>query len=193
MSRYAELLTLIDQYKPESLLEIGVWNGQNAIRMINQACKHHSFAEYLGFDLFEDATAETDATEFNVKGHNQERAVMAEIRAAVGKNPSVMLIKGNTRDTLSDGMTRDFVFLDGGHSVETIASDYERVKNSKVIVLDDYYTRDNDGLGPDTTKFGCNTLVERLKEDPSLKITLLPKCDYVKGGGFTQLVVVCRQ
>lgn len=190
MSRYSQLLTLIDQHKPKRLLEIGVWNGQNAIRMINQAKKYHADVEYQGYDLFEDATDKTDADEFNVKGHNQLRAVQAEIKAATDVSP--FLIKGNTRETLSEGMTRDFVFIDGGHSIKTIASDYERVKKSRVIVLDDFYSPDNTGASPDITKFGCNSLVERLKEDPGLSIHLLPVPDLVKGGGFTQLVVICQ-
>jgi predicted O-methyltransferase YrrM len=186
MSRYQELLTLIDQHKPQTILEIGVWNGQNAIRMINQAAKHNQNIEYIGYDLFEEATSETDAVEFNVKGHNQVRAVEAEIRAATPKGTSIMLIKGNTRETLSHGMTRDLVFLDGGHSIETIASDYDRVNNSKIIVLDDYYSPDENGDCPDITKFGCNLLVTNLPHK------IMPTKDRVKGGGFTSLVVVCQ-
>lgn len=184
MSRYNELLDLIDQYKPQTICEIGVWNGQNAIRMIHQAQKHNQNIEYIGFDLFEDANSDTDACEFNVKGHNQLRAVEAEIRAAC-PGVSVMLIKGNTRDTLSDGMTRDFVFLDGGHSVDTIASDYGRVKNSNVVVLDDFYTPDDSGNFPDIEKYGCNSLVAKLP-----KFTLGKSRDPVKGGGYTSLVVI---
>lgn len=183
MSRYNQLLTLIDQHKPKRLLEIGVWNGQNAIRMINQAKKYHSNVDYQGYDLFEDATADDDAREFNVKGHNQLRAVQAEIRAATGAE--VLLVKGNTRETLSEGMTRDFAFIDGGHSVETIASDYDRLKDCKVIVLDDYYTSDGQGC-PDTSKYGCNTLVASL----SIPFDILPAKDSVKGGGYTQLVLI---
>lgn len=196
MSRYSQLLELIDQHKPKRLLEIGVWNGQNAIRMIKQAEKHHPEIEFMGYDLFEDATSETDSIEFNVKGHNHLRAVTAEIRAAVRSNTSVMLIKGNTRETLSQGMTRDFVFLDGGHSVETIASDYDRVKSSRVIVLDDFYTVDENGLCPDTRKYGCNNLyhniLDHCPDGTRLHVQILPAKDPVKGGGFTQLVVLCQ-
>lgn len=185
MSRYAQLLELIDQHKPQRLLEIGVWNGQNAIRMIKQALRHSQEVDYQGYDLFEDMTSELDAQEFNVKGHNHLRAVQAEIRAATGIAP--FLIKGNTRETLSMGVTRDFVFLDGGHSVETIKSDYERVQNSKVVVLDDYYTPDEEEKVPDITKYGCNELVKTLE-----KYEILPIKDRVRGGGCTQLVVICR-
>lgn len=179
---------MIDECKPKRLLEVGVWNGANAIRMIRQAQKHHqpNEIEYIGYDLFEDATAEIDAKEFNVKRHNQVRAVQAEICAGAPWS-SVLLVKGDTKDTLSDGMTRDFAFIDGGHSIETIASDYARLKNCPVIVLDDYYT--SDGVGcPDTSKFGCNTLLKELGRP----FNILPIKDPVKGGGFTQLALICQ-
>lgn len=178
MTRYNHLLELIDEHKPRSIVEIGVWNGANAIRMIKQAQKHHKDIAYIGFDLFEDATSETDAREFNVKNHNNVKAVAAYIKLETGITPYI--VKGDTRETLPETVA-DFVFLDGGHSVETINSDYQRVKDSKVVVLDDYYTN-----GPDIKKFGCNLLVDGL----SKKVTILDTKDEVRGGGYTQLVVV---
>lgn len=182
MSRYNHLLELIDEHKPCSLVEIGVWNGANAIRMINRAKRHNIHITYTGYDLFEDMTEELDAKEFNVKGHNSMRAVAAYIKAETGIMP--VLVKGNTRVTLQDTIA-DFVFLDGGHSIGTIASDYERVKNSKVVVLDDYYTTDGERC-PDTGKYGCNQLLSGLQKS----FDILPTKDPVKGGGYTQLVVV---
>ena len=177
MSRYDHLLELIDEHKPSSLVEIGVWNGANAIRMIKRALRHNTKITYTGYDLFEDMTEELDAKEFNVKGHNSVRAVAAYIKAETGVIPN--LVKGNTRNMLPPTVA-DFVFLDGGHSIGTIESDYNRVANSKVVVLDDYYTD-----GPDTSKFGCNFLVKDTWQ-------ILPTKDPVRGGGYTQLVVVCR-
>lgn len=179
MTRYNQLLELIDQHKPQSLVEIGVWNGANAIRMIKQALRYNTKVTYTGYDLFEEATLETDEKEFNVKGHNGIKAVAAYIKAETGIAPN--LVKGNTRTSLHETIC-DFVFLDGGHSVETIASDYANVKGSKIIVLDDYYTD-----GPDTSRFGCNSLLSSI---PNYEI--LPHKDPVKGGGFTQLVLVCQ-
>ena len=181
MSRYLELLTLIDEHKPQSIVEIGVWNGANAIRMIKQALRHNTKITYTGYDLFEEATLETDKKEFNVKGHNSIRAVAAYIKAETGIMPD--LIKGNTRNTLPETVA-DFVFLDGGHSIETIRSDYERVKNSKVVVLDDYYVPENGS--PNIGKYGCNSLVSDLTKT----FRVMPQMDRVSGGGTTQLVVV---
>jgi predicted O-methyltransferase YrrM len=181
-TRYDQLLELIDEHKPKSIVEIGVWNGANAIRMIKRALRYNTKITYTGYDLFEEATPRTDTEEFNVKGHNRERAVAAYIKAETGIVP--VLVKGNTRNTLVPTFA-DFVFLDGGHSIATIASDYERVRNSKVVVLDDYYT--SDGVGcPDTAKYGCNKLVSSL----AIPFDILTVKDPIKGGGFTQLVVV---
>jgi len=181
-SRYDHLLELIDEHKPSSLVEIGVWNGANAIRMINRAKQYHSKEQitYTGYDLFEDMTEELDAKEFNVKGHNSARAVAAYIRAETGIVP--VLIKGDTNDTLKEGVAANFVFLDGGHSVETIGSDYDKVQNARIVVLDDYYSD-----GPDTARFGCNRLVDSLV---GKSIEILPTRDPVRGGGYCQLVVV---
>src|SRR5690348_441704 len=110
-SRYQHLLELIDEHKPSSLVEIGVWNGENAIRMIKQALRYNTKVTYTGYDLFEDMTEELDEKEFNVKGHNNIRAVAAYIKAETGIAP--VLIKGDTNSTLETGTVADFVFLDG--------------------------------------------------------------------------------
>ncbi len=184
MKRYGQLLELIDQFKPQSIIEIGVWNGANAIRMIKQAAKHHPKIHYIGYDLFTEATPETDEREFNVKSHNHRLNVLMQMREAVGADHRIELIQGDTRQTLKPSVA-DFVFIDGGHSVETIKSDYEALKDSRIVVLDDFY-RD----GPDINRYGCNSLTTEIL-DRQLK--LLPIADPVKGGGTTQLVLVEKQ
>jgi hypothetical protein len=97
-----------------------------------------------------------------------------------GKHPqfSYTLIKGNTRDTLhGEKIAADFVFIDGGHSVETIRGDYNAVKGSKVVVFDDYYT------GINTEKFGCNSIVADIPH------RVLPDKDGIPGGATVQMVV----
>ena len=96
----------------------------------------------------------------------------------------VTLIKGNTRETLAQfNEPVDFVWLDGGHSVETIRSDRNNVKRvlapGAEVWFDDYFT-----FGPDTTRWGCNEIVKDLKHEIHFQ------CDLVKGGGHTQMVRV---
>jgi len=181
--RYDQILKVIDLVKPKSIVEIGTWSGDNAIRMIFQASRHHPQITYTGYDLFEEATAETDAVEFNVKPHNSVDNIRNKILHYC-PNAQVNLIKGNTRETLlSHPPTGDFAYIDGGHSIDTIAMDYRACKHIPVILFDDYYVQDVNGL-PDTNIVGCNQLIESLRG-----CIVLPDADPVKGGGFTKLVL----
>ena len=88
----------------------------------------------------------------------------------------------------------DLVFIDGGHSVETVENDFDRLRGCKNILMDDYYTPCNRGLCPDVTKFGCNQLVEKVRHwvlpvrillleavlSKSLRLAHLPLCSYPK-------------
>lgn len=173
--RYSQLIAACFKAQPAAILEIGTWNGARALELLQAA----PGAKYYGFDLFEEATAETDAEEMNVKRHNS----LAEVQKRL-LGYRAHLTKGNTRHTLADFHSPvDFVWMDGGHSLETIASDFANVRRVAVpeaeIYLDDYYT------GPiDTDKFGCNRLVADLKHE------VLPATDPVAGGGFVQMVRV---
>jgi len=173
--RYAYLIQQAIAAQPKAILEVGTWNGERAYQLLQASPK----SKYYGFDLFEDATAETDAEEKNVKPH----FTMGQVyQTLLGYD--VQLFKGNTRETLKTfNEPVDFVWLDGGHSVETIESDWENVKRcltpDALVFFDDYYT------GPiDTSKYGCNRIVEKLKHH------VVPIVDYVNGGGFVQMVRV---
>jgi predicted O-methyltransferase YrrM len=188
LNRYQQLLPLITQHKPHRLIEVGTWNGARAIELIREALMYRDRITYTGFDLFEEATPETDAAESNVKRHFSVEEVGDKLRQFCdGKPVSYALVKGNTRETLPK-QTRyaDFVWLDGGHSIETIASDYQALKHCQVIAFDDYYTPDEEGRGIDTERFGCNQLMAGLKHE------LLPVKDPVRGGGYVQIAVVTR-
>ena len=152
MNRYFKLVELVREAQPKHIVEIGTWNGKRATEMLAV-----SDAYYTGFDLFEEANDTTDKEELNVKNHEDMVDVAKKIEM-VGFN-KFSLIRGNTRETLpkwiesDDFQPFDFAFIDGGHSVETIKSDYENIKKAitpgGIIVLDDYYIPEYEG-------FGCN-------------------------------------
>lgn len=173
--RYAQLLEAVRKKDPKAILEVGTWNGTRAIEMLNLA----PHAKYYGFDLFEDATPETDRDEMNVKAHHYMQRILDRLTGF-----EAYLYKGNTRETLANfNEPVDFVWLDGGHSVETIRSDWGNIKRclmpGAVVFFDDYYT------GPiDTMRFGCNEIVKELKHE------VLPDKDPVAGGGWVQMVQV---
>jgi predicted O-methyltransferase YrrM len=174
--RYDQLIDAVRRKAPKSILEIGTWDGRRALQMLTVAPEG---CTYYGFDLFEDATSETDAVEKNVKPHHYMDLVLDRL-----SNYPAYLYKGNTRETLPlFDKPVDFVWIDGGHSVETIRSDWENVKRVLApdawVFFDDYYTG-----SIDTSKFGCNSIIADLKHE------VLPHKDLVAGGGFVQMVRV---
>jgi predicted O-methyltransferase YrrM len=176
--RYRHLLEAVRAKQPRSILEIGTWNGNQALAMLQLAPEG---CRYYGFDLFEDASVETDREEMNVKPHYYMERVEEKLAPY-----DVLLTKGNTRETLatfSPPEPIDFVWLDGGHSVETIRSDWENVRRviapDAWVFFDDYYSG-----GIDTSNYGCNSIVAGLKHE------LLPDKDPVRGGGWVQMVRV---
>lgn len=173
--RYSQLLKAVREKQPKAILEVGTWNGERAQQMLN-LCPD---AVYYGFDLFEDASNESDQREMNVKPHWFIDDVYARLDGF-----NVQLFKGDTRETLPLFHQQvDFVWLDGGHSVETIRSDWEAIKPNLApnawVYFDDYYT------GPiDTARYGCNQIVAGLRHE------VLPAMDNVKGGGMVSMVRV---
>lgn len=157
MKRYAQLLGLIDAHKPKTIFEFGIWNGERAVELIKRAQKHRPDVEYAGVDLFEEGTPELDKLESNAKPRCKADEVQQKIKAETGLD--CMIIRGNSRD-LKTPVVADLVFIDGGHSVETIANDYELSKASKIIVFDDVYLPGKDGKVMDTNKWGANKIIE---------------------------------
>lgn len=123
-----------------------------------QCAQKYGPVSYIGFDLFEDATPETNKQELNGKKTASMESVFSFIRESC-PGAAVDLVKGNTRQTLYP-ITADFTFIDGGHSVETIRNDYDKLKSSRVIVFDDYYLPDSSGEMPDIESYGCNLVVD---------------------------------
>lgn len=128
------------------IVEVGTWNGSRAIHMAQTA-----FAEgvkevsYTGFDTFEEGNDR--ATESHSKPNAFEWKVArrlenyARLMNRTGRRFNYRLIQGNTLSTLPASKREladaTFVYLDGGHSYETVKSDYECVKHVPYIVLDD--------------------------------------------------------
>jgi predicted O-methyltransferase YrrM len=144
----------------------------------------------LGFDLFEEASDETDEVEKNVKAHNNQEEVAERLNAA---GVSYRLYGGNTRETLPayTGPLVDLAFIDGGHSVETIQSDWNEVRHlmkpGGIVIFDDYY----EGMPEeDLDKWGANRVLEEAYATLKYDYTLSESRDPVVGGGVTRLAWV---
>jgi predicted O-methyltransferase YrrM len=198
-ARYGQLINIIDDVKPKTILEVGTWNGDRAIQMAEAALKHQEQVTYYGFDLFEEASDETDAAELNVKRHFTVDEVITKLKAfqeKVGVDRfQAHLFKGNTRETLltvmapEHGVEIDFAFIDGGHSIETMRSDIEAVARAKVVVVDDYYKPDDQGRCPDTSKYGANAILHETPEKLFHAWKWLSVADPVKDGGLVMMCV----
>jgi hypothetical protein len=192
MKRYDQIIEVINELKPKKILEVGTWNGGRAVRMCVAALKHDLNISYLGFDLFEDADAETDAYELNVKPHNAKQAVQKILEENL-PSCTINLVKGNTNETLKGFKGQyDFAFIDGGHSIETIRNDGDNTSHIPFRIFDDYYIPDNQARCPDITKYGCNLYIESL-DTSKYEIRILEGADKIRGGGFVQLVNVIKK
>lgn len=169
--KYRNLLKIIYQRRCRNIMEIGVYNGKHAKQMIEIAKIFYPAREihYYGFDLFEKLTEE----DF-VKEQAKQPPICAYVRQQLEKTgANIHLYTGYTRDTLpsfvaefqATGTTLDFTFVDGGHSFETVASDWNFVKklmsNKTVVLFDDYYSNDE----PEVEGFGCQLLVSNLDRE----------------------------
>lgn len=185
--RYKNLNQAIDQLKPKNIMEIGVWNGNRSLQMITTAQKYHSPEEinYYGFDLFEDLTLEKFKEEVS-KMPLAKQEVENKLKVTKSK---INLFQGDTLKTLPENISQlpkmDFVFLDGGHSLKTIANDWHYVQqlmhDQTVVIFDDYWNREDAGAKPiidniDPSKFDVKILKPRdrfEKEWGTLKINFV--------------------
>ena len=156
-------LSLVEEYKPRNVLEIGVFCGVTS-RNICELLKTNfgSDFRYYGLDLFGSTkTSSVDEIEpkflENQKFSNPLKTIYYNFIKKENLNSKISvqnflkkfsqnieLIEGDTRVTLEKVPLSeiDFVFLDGGHSYDTVLSDlqklYDNMKNNSKIVCDDF-------------------------------------------------------
>ena len=201
LPRYKQLADLVRHYCDGTIVEVGTWNGGRAIEMALAAFEKHDKVHYVGFDLFEEATEESDAYELNSKPHNLLEAVEKRLTDFAGKmlennkTFTFKLFKGDSKETLpaarEEVLKSKFAYIDGGHSEETVRSDYGNLNHCDLIVFDDYFTADPEGNILGEEHQGTNRLVKELTEKDGKPCVVLPSTDRVKGGGITHLAV-CR-
>lgn len=157
-------LERISFHNPKNFLEIGVFCGvtaRNTCDVLNKI-NGNNFT-YVGIDLFgneKNTSADEIEPKFllNQKFSNPFKNVyynlilrenlnsIESVKKLLKKyNNNIRLIAGDTNSVLKeiDLKNVDFVFLDGGHSYQTVTNDleilYKTLKDNKVVVLCDDY------------------------------------------------------
>lgn len=168
--RYGHLSQTIRRREARRLLEIGVWDAVHSRWMIEAALHQHRPEEvaYYGFDLFEHADASTIDHEVSKPAPTLQH-VRSVLQPFVERGVTVHLFRGDTTLVLpqiAPVLPRmDFVFIDGGHSEETVRSDWTWVSHcigpDTVVIFDDYV----DPISVVQSGVGVNAVVDAI--DPS--------------------------
>lgn len=187
VSRYVQLLDLLDEIKPRKICEIGTWNGNRALQLLQTAGKYYPMkrVEYQGFDLFDEQTGEHFRRELSKYAFPVE--VVRKRLQATGAD--IDLVVGDTVDTTKQLKPADFYFVDGGHSDYTVTNDGWAVLHllddfGGVAVFDDYYHKGK----PDMQ--GANLFIDNLP--PQFEVKHLPARTMTDDGREIGMVKVCR-
>ena len=145
-------------FKPKNFLEIGVFQGVTArnICELMHSINGENF-KYIGVDIFEydEKSNKEISPDINFKNPFKKfyhRYILQEnpyslrsVKKLLKKfEKNVEIIKGDSKDILPkiNWTNIDYVFLDGGHSYETVISDLNNCKvvleNKGIILCDDY-------------------------------------------------------
>jgi len=101
---------------------------------------------------------------------------------------NIHLYRGNTLQTMPATIPNlgkmDFVYIDGGHSVDTIRSDWQNTEKvmdeNTVVIFDDYWVNREDG--------GCKPIVDAIDRN-KYEVELMPIIDKFDNPDFGKLVI----
>ena len=151
-------LNEIERKKPKTFLEVGVFHGVTARNVCELLHKiHKNDFKYIGLDLFGESGENLSEAIPNTKFSNPFKSFYFKYIKKIDPysieavndllkkfKDNVHLIKGNSNELLKkiDVSKVDYVFLDGGHSYDTVINDLINckvvVENNGVILCDDY-------------------------------------------------------
>lgn len=159
--RYQNLFKEIEENKSRVILEVGTWNGVHSCQMIETAKNNHEKVVYYGFDVFENISSEIRDKELHIKSVQNSKEVESKLKKT---GAEIHLHIGYTNETLPLFQPKeeiDFIYLDGGHSLDTIQNDWDYIENfinqDTVVIFDDYYDGD--------AEKGCYSLIHSLDKN----------------------------
>ena len=176
------LLQLIKEAKPSNFLEVGILEGatsRNVCELLD-VIKNGDFT-YTGIDLFGEDENFNNLKEFTpISKKISNPLKWIYFKLILKMNPyskecvehllkkfkkSIKIYKGYSKDILKQiNLNKiDFVFLDGGHSYETVKDDLgiltSNLKKGSIIVCDDY----------NISQYGVKKAVDEIKENYEFK------------------------
>ncbi|MDC1245751.1 class I SAM-dependent methyltransferase [Pelagibacteraceae bacterium] len=179
-----QFLNEVASKKPKSFLEVGVFHGVTARNVCELLYSiHKSDFKYIGLDLFGESLENKDEIIPNTEFNNPLKKIY--FKYILQKDPytleavsdllkkfekNIHLIKGNSNLLLKkmDMSQIDYVFLDGGHTYETVKNDLHYSKpvldNDGTILCDDY------GLGYAP---GVKQAIDEFVEENNLKSEII--------------------
>ena len=183
ISRYDWLPKLIIENNCKRIVEVGVFQGERALTMIQAAGRG---ALYVGFDLFRGLTPQEMSNELSKQPWSSEQVhkLLSNTGAAIS------LWDGYSRDSIPHAnfdSTMDLIFIDGGHSFATIEEDWKNVQKfigeKTIIVFDDYYYDRPEGVG-------CQEVVDGLSREEWEVVLLQPVEQWATSHGIMKIGMV---
>jgi len=186
-TRYDNLILEVEKRKPKSIMEIGTWNGVHAAKMFSEAKKHNDNVIYYGFDLFEGRNDKINREEHNVKQIYNKNTVESHLK---NEKVTYALFQGFSRDTVPEfipDMPIDFLYIDGGHSIQTIFDDWNNcqrlINKDTVVIFDDYYHHRSDT--------GCNEVIDSI-DKTKYNVEFLEPVDFIDEQEIQFVKVTCK-
>jgi len=135
--------SLFAEINPTFIGELGTHNGDSAVQFCKCALEYSKKEKikYAGYDMFEDADLDPAFArkERNAKGaglYYTAKRKLDRLKNSYAPRFNYKLYKGMTSATL-ENIKFDFVYIDAGHSYDSVVHDWNKVKESKLIVFDD--------------------------------------------------------